>query len=306
MSPCNDCEESLMPDSQRSMCIPIPVSYLTFSNAWSVVLLTFTIVGLIATASIIIVFLVFYKHRVVKASSREHSAILLLGLVLCYIMPFFFVLMPSPAVCALRRIGVGVSFAVCFSALLIKTNRIYRIFNQKSVSTTKPPRFISPIYQVSLTLFLISIQVILVTIWLAIDHPSTEIFYDVRSAELRCGESPLAYLGVSLGYNFILLLFSTYYAFLSRKVPANYNEAKYINITLYTLCIIWLAFIPTYFATIRFGAVFQVTSLMIAIILSATSTLVCIFMPKVVLLISRLKKDQTESIATVADSKNSM
>ena len=294
LSACQDCNESFMPDPLKSMCIPIPVSYLTFSNAWSVVLLTFTIVGLIATASIIIVFLVFYQHKVVKASSREHSAILLLGLVLCYIMPFFFVLMPSPAVCALRRIGVGVSFAVCFSALLIKTNLIYRIFNLKSMNSTKPLSFTSISSQVNLVLFFISIQVFLAVIWLIIEHPSTTIVYGTKSAELRCEESPLAYLGVSLGYNFILLLFSTYYAFLSRKVPENFNEVKYINITLYTLCIIWLAFIPTYFATLQFGAIFQATTLMIAIILSATTTLACIFMPKVILLISTRNKERDD------------
>ena len=94
LSACQDCQEDMMTDSKNSLCIPIPISYQMFSNTWSIVLIFFTILGQAATAIIIIIFLVNNKHRVIKASSRELSAILLVGLVLCYIMPFFFVVMP--------------------------------------------------------------------------------------------------------------------------------------------------------------------------------------------------------------------
>ena len=304
LSACQDCNETMMPDPSKSMCIPIPVNFLDFSNTWSILLLTLTIIGLIATSFIITVFLIFHKHLVIKASSRELSAFLLIGLILCFIMPFFFAAMPSQAVCAIRRFGVGVSFSICFSALLVKTNRIYRIFNQKSLNPTKPPPFCSPLSQVIATLILISIQVIGSIIWIIVQFPLTVIDYQPTSAELRCGSSPVIYLVATLSYNFILLLFSTYFAFLARKVPHNFNEAKFINVTLYTLCIIWLAFISTYFATIRFGSVFQATSLMIAIILSAATTLVCIFMPKVVHLFSRLRKEHETEINTTNETKD--
>ena len=41
----------------------------------------------------------------------------------------------------------------------------------------------------------------------------------------------------------------TIYAFKTRKIPENYNEAKYIAFTMYSTCIVWLAFIPIYFGT---------------------------------------------------------
>ena len=87
-------------------------------------LLTFTIIGLITTAVILNLFLVCYKQS-------GESFILFVGLVRSFIMPFFFVVLPSPAVCVIRRFGVGFSFIVCFSSLLIKINRIYR-FSTKS------------------------------------------------------------------------------------------------------------------------------------------------------------------------------
>ena len=47
----------------------------------------------------------------------------------------------------------------------------------------------------------------------------------------------------------ILVTICTYYAIRTRKVPENFNEAKFIGFTMYTTCIIWLAFIPIYFGT---------------------------------------------------------
>ena len=94
-----------MPNSKKSGCIPNPVSYLHFSSVWSIVLLTFIIVGLITTTVILILFLVCYKHRVVKVSSREVSVILFVGLVLCYIISSVFVVLPSPAVWVIRQFG---------------------------------------------------------------------------------------------------------------------------------------------------------------------------------------------------------
>ncbi len=294
---CQSCQARDMPNSNKSACIPIPITHLEISHSWPIALLIFSSIGLLMTVCVIILFLVCYKNKIVKASSREISSILLAGLILCYIMPFMFVIKPSAASCAIRRFGVGFSFAMCFSALLVKTNRIYRIFSQASKASTKPPRFISPLSQVILAFMLIFVQVVIATIWLAVVPPSTSVIYRATSAELICSEKPVNYLIVSLIYNFILLMLSTVYAFLSRKVPANFNEAKYINITLYTLIIIWLAFIPIYATTLQFGAIYQTTSFIIAIILSAFTTLVCIFVPKLYLMASQLRKKDTTTHA---------
>ena len=41
----------------------------------------------------------------------------------------------------------------------------------------------------------------------------------------------------------------TVYAVLTRKIPEAFNESKHIGFTMYTTCIIWLAFVPIYFST---------------------------------------------------------
>ena len=85
--------------------------------------------------------------------------------------------------------------------------------------------------------------------WLLIDRPTTkEVHPYPLTAILTCGVSNLS-LVLSLLYNMLLIILCTYYAFKTRKIPENFNEAKYIGFTMYSTCIVWLAFVPIYFGT---------------------------------------------------------
>ena len=291
---CTECELGYAPNTNKTECVSIPHTYLQWSSPWSIIIIIVAFIGLIATSFVAIVFIVYFKNQLIKGSSRELSAFLLTGLLLCYILPFFFIIQPSPVICAIRRFGVGFCFAVCYSALLVKTNRIHRIFNRPSGSIQKPP-LISPQSQVFFTLIIILVQIAIAVVWLVVEPPSIALVYSDFITELKCGESPYIGLSVSFGYNLLLLLLSTYFAFRARKVPQNFNEAKFINLTLYTTVIIWLAFIPTYFATSQLGTIYQTSSLVIGIALSATTTLCCLFAPKMYYLFSRLRKEHVKS-----------
>lgn len=292
---CTECERGYAPNANKTECVLIPLTFLTWSHAWSIIIMIAALFGLALTVFVIVVFILYYKHQIVKGSSRELSAFLLTGLLLCYLMPFSFIIRPSLVVCAIRRLGVGFSFTLCYSALLIKTNRIYRIFNRSPGSVTKPS-LISPQSQVLLTLLLIAVQLVIAIVWLVVEPPSTILVFDDLSTELKCGESPYIGLSVSFGYSLLLLLLSTYFAFRARKVPQNFNEAKLINLTLYTIVIIWLAFIPTYFATSQLGTIYQTSSLVLGITLSATTTLCCLFAPKLYFLFSQLRKEYISKV----------
>ena len=290
---CQTCPQGEMPNERRTGCVLIPISFLTWSHAWSIVILLLTCAGIIATITVAVIFIVYRNHRIVKASSRELTAVLLSGIMLCYLLPFFFIAKPTPGICTIRRFGIGFCFAMCYSALLVKTNRIHRIFNRKITSTEAPP-LISPISQLFFTALLVSVQVVIAVIWLIVERPSISFRFSDFSTELICGESTLIEIAISLVYSFLLLIVTTYYAIRTRNVPQNFNEAKFISFTMYTLCVLWLAFIPIYFAAIaRLGVIFQTGSLVLAIILNASVTLSCLFVPKIYFLFSTVHKDHT-------------
>lgn len=65
---------------------------------------------------------------------------------------------------------------------------------------------------------------------------------------LKCKIQDMSFLFSQL-YNMLLITICTIYAVKTRKIPENFNESKFIGFTMYTTCIIWLAFVPIYFGT---------------------------------------------------------
>ena len=96
---------------------------------------------------------------------------------------------------------------------------------------------------------LVSVQLIGVLAWLLVEIPRTKEVYPYRLVSvITCGISNIS-LMLSLSYNMVLIILCTIYAFKTRKIPENFNEAKYIGFTMYSTCIVWLAFVPIYFGT---------------------------------------------------------
>lgn len=88
----------------------------------------------------------------------------------------------------------------------------------------------------------------------------------------------------ALTYNSCIILLCTVYAFRTRKTPENFNEARYIAFAMYTTCIIWVSFLP-----VQFGVNKDYSTITISIntTLNATTLLLCIFGPKVYILVFR-------------------
>ena len=292
---CHECDLGLRPSEKKSKCVYIQPSFLRWSDPLSAVMIILAILGIIATTFVSTVFIIYNRERIIKASSRELSAVLLCGIMLCYLLPFFYIAKPSPALCAIRRFGVGFCFSICFSSMLIKTNRIHRIFNHKSKSIEAPP-LISPQSQLLFTAILVAIQVAIAIVWLVVEQPGTVFVYNDFNTDLICSENPYIGFSVTLAYNLLLLIATTYFAFRTRKVPQNFNETKFINITTYSLCILWLAFIPMYFvSTSVLRTIFQTASLIVAILLTATVCLSCLLAPKIYFLFYKKRKQNDQS-----------
>lgn len=193
------------------------------------------------------------KTPVIKASGRELCYVLLTGILCCYCMSFVILAPPNAITCALLRVGIGLCLSICYSAIFIKTNRISRIFNQ-GVKSIQRPLYTSPVSQVTISsgefsnefefksfhktfmeffLGIVGIQLLGSIAWLVYEHPDIrEIYPQPLQAVLTCKVSTTS-LMMSLIYNIVLILLCTLYAFKTRKIPENFNEAKYIGFTMY-------------------------------------------------------------------------
>ncbi len=140
-------------------CKPLPLKYLEWSNVESIIAVVFSCVGILVTLFVTLIFIQYRDTPVVKSSSRELCYIILAGIFLGYICPFTLIAHPTVTSCYLQRLLVGLSSAMCYSALVTKTNRIARILaGSKKKICTRKPRFMSAWAQVVIAFFLISLQ----------------------------------------------------------------------------------------------------------------------------------------------------
>ncbi len=98
-----------------------------------------------------------------------------------------------------------------------------------------------------------------------------------KHVELYCHRPLIGFLA-PLCYNLLLLFLCAIYGFLTRKLPENFNESWYIFVSVATTSFLWLVLLPTYFST--FYTYHQAAILGACLILNATVTLLCLFIPK--------------------------
>ena len=82
----------------------------------------------------------------------------------------------------------------------------------------------------------------------------------------------------SCSYNLLLILGCCYYAFRARKVPDNFNESKFIAVSVYSTLILCLAAVPLY--STATSVVQKIMAVAMAVLLNAFLTMVCVYLPK--------------------------
>uniref|UniRef100_A0A2K6GI87 Glutamate metabotropic receptor 4 n=1 Tax=Propithecus coquereli TaxID=379532 RepID=A0A2K6GI87_PROCO len=315
---CKTCPYDMRPTENRTGCQPIPIIKLEWDSPWAVLPLFLAVVGIAATLFVVVTFVRYNDTPIVKASGRELSYVLLAGIFLCYATTFLMIAEPDLGTCSLRRIFLGLGMSISYAALLTKTNRIYRIFEQGKRSVSAP-RFISPASQLAITFSLISLQLLGICVWFVVDPSHSVVdFQDQRTLDprfargvLKCDISDLSLICL-LGYSMLLMVTCTVYAIKTRGVPETFNEAKPIGFTMYTTCIVWLAFIPIFFGTSQSAdkLYIQTTTLTVSVSLSASVSLGMLYMPKVYIILFHpeqnvpKRKRSLKAVVTAATMSN--
>nr|CAD7433136.1 unnamed protein product [Timema monikensis] len=296
---CVVCPQGTLPDNTRVRCQEIPEVFLRPESGWAIGAMSLSATGILVTLFVAGVFVRHNDTPVVRASGRELSYVLLTGILLCYCVTFALVLRPTDVVCGVQRFGAGFCFTVVYAALLTKTNRIARIFNAGK-RTAKRPSFISPRSQLFICITLIGIQVLINGVWILVSPPRAVHHYPTRDDNhLVCSSHIDASYMIAFGYPIFLIVVCTVYAVLTRKIPEAFNESKHIGFTMYTTCVIWLAFVPLYFGTGNHVPL-RITSMSVTISMSASVTLTCLFSPKLYIILVHPERNVRQSMMPVS------
>ena len=243
---CLSCDFHSVPDPTMSFCVPLPVKDIWAYTNITTAITCLSSFGILSTLGVAILLLKHFNRKLVRASSRELCLLMLFGICLTFSSPFAFIPPPNAIVCNIQRLIVGISLTSSYAPLLLRTNRIYRIFKSAKITVSRPS-MISPRSQIVMSLSLTGIACLIGLVSILGRNPKIKIASPGHREFLikYCELSEQSML-VNLSFSSALMIATTWFAVKTRNFPRNYNEAKFIGFTMYTTCLV-LAVILTIF-----------------------------------------------------------
>ncbi|KAM9318201.1 extracellular calcium-sensing receptor-like [Pholidichthys leucotaenia] len=287
---CERCSSDFWSNDERTACVPRQLDFLSFNETLGITLTAVAVSGVTVTTAVFVVFL-YYRHTpMVRANNSELSFLLLVSLKLCFLCSLVFIGRPSVWSCRFQQAAFGISFVLCVSCLQVKTIVVLVAFRSARPGAEALMRWFGPGQQRGSVGLFTCIQVIICIIWLSLSPPVPQPDLDIPGLKvtLKCAMTSVVGFSLVLGYIGLLACTSLLLAFLARKLPDNFNEAKLITFSMLIFCAVWVAFVPAYVSS---PGKYAVTVEIFAILASSYGLLFCIFAPKCFIILLRPEKN---------------
>ncbi|XP_075869402.1 metabotropic glutamate receptor 7-like [Nelusetta ayraudi] len=254
---CRRCARHTHPAPDRRSCQPIPVERPDWTSPWALGPALLAAAGTAASGLTLAGLL-----RKARGGGADPAVggddpavggalgyLLLGGVLLSFVTAFPLLATPTPAVCGLRRLLLGLGPAVSHASLLAETLRLRR--GQRSAG--------SEVGLLGAAGALISAQLLGALLWLAVEPPAALVDYEERATFdprlarglLRCDGGDLRPM-MSLAPGLLLVVAGAVLAVGTRPLPDPSPappQAKVIGVATFTSCVVWTAFVPAFFST---------------------------------------------------------
>eukprot|EP00079_Xenopus_tropicalis_P023380 XP_012815746.1 PREDICTED: vomeronasal type-2 receptor 26-like [Xenopus tropicalis] len=291
---CWKCPWDMWPSGARDRCISKPVEFLSYVEPLGITLAATSVFSSLVPISIFYLFIHYKSTPIVRANNYSVSCILLVSLSFCFLCALAFIGYPQPEKCLLRQAAFGLVFTLCVSCILAKTVIVVFAF-----MATKPgsslKKWTTPRVPYMIITICTFVQFLLCVIWLSASPPFPQYNIEAKPGIIvvECNENSQFAFWCMLGYLGFLASVSFTVAFLARRLPDNFNEAKLITFSMLAFLSVWVYFIP---ASLSAQGMYTVAMEIFAVLTSSWALVVCMFLPKCFIILFRPNMNSRENI----------
>uniref|UniRef100_A0A8C4XYW5 Taste receptor type 1 member 2 n=1 Tax=Gopherus evgoodei TaxID=1825980 RepID=A0A8C4XYW5_9SAUR len=231
----NPCPADQWSNARSQKCYPKLLKYLEWQEGIAVVLLLFSVLGLVATVVISVIFAIHLHTPVVKSAGGRMCFLMLASLIIGFINVPVYMGIPTEFKCMCRQIVYTLCFTVCISCLTVRSFQIISIFK---MAARLPKAYSYWMKYNGQYIFITVILALKVTIVVTnvIIHPSIPVPLvledDPSTVELQCNKSFKLSLLMNNSLDTFLSILCFYFSYIGKELPKNYNEAKYITLCM--------------------------------------------------------------------------
>ncbi|XP_075061822.1 extracellular calcium-sensing receptor-like [Mixophyes fleayi] len=291
---CFRCPWDQWPSVEQNQCLLKMIEFLSYEEPLGATLVATSIISCTIPVALLGLFILYKTTPIVRANNYSLSCLLLLSLSLCFLCSLTLIGYPQPQKCLLRQVAFGMVFSLCVSCVLAKTITVVIAFK-----ATKPDSYLKKWSGPKMSYFVIGIcifiQLCVCMTWLSLSPPFPE--HDILNQPgviiAHCNEGSSTAFWCMLGYLGLLATISFVLAFLARRLPDSFNEAKFITFSMLAFLSVWVSFIPAYLsARGKYTSAMEI----FAILSSSWALLISIFMPKCFIILFRPEMNTKDNL----------
>ena len=292
---CFSCPVGKMANGAKTKCLSPTLKYLDPASLSGAVVISLMAIGDVIIITAVIIFIVNRNTPIVKASNRGLSILQIFSMLCQLAIPVFFMqLKMTETICS------GILFYFVFfctitvSVTFTKADRMLRVFEaSKSGILSKHSAMKGNAVQYATVFLLTAFGIGLCTCMYTVlkVKVSRDIQYKQDKIDVLyfCDDSYDTILFAMVSYIVLIALVCTVYAFKARKLPQDFNEARYTSYAMFIFLLTWTMAVPIYFS--QKDTIGKSTSWCVLTFLSTLSIFVPMYLPKCYLIIFKAEQN---------------